>query len=55
MYLLDSDTVHGFAFLTTKQVDRGVVDTIANSDELAAFSTKINIPKPRYEAPGTIR
>ena len=26
-----------FAFFTTKQVDRGVVDTIANSDELAAF------------------
>jgi hypothetical protein len=36
MNLLDSDTIHGFA-LTTKQVDRGVVDTIANSDELAAF------------------
>jgi hypothetical protein len=37
MYLLDSGTIHGFAFLTTKQVDRGVVDTIANSDELTAF------------------
>jgi hypothetical protein len=29
--------IQSMPFLTTKQVDRGIVDTIANSDELAAF------------------